>query len=305
MRERGKDRGRKGQCALGWQRDCVGRPRAPVLGSIRACCDAPPRAALIDYLLLPGAASRGQQTSGDSHLRVAADRDAQQTNMFVTLASYLRGGLPSAAADSEQEVVPGAVTAQVRLTAVEADDDWVLVDKSTDAADCSGSDEDECWCAPSLEVVLRPASPSLEESWFMTPPPCFTSAGPSHVETSPLENLLIEHPSMSVYQHSGSGAPRPQSPCAPPPPPAPAPPAAARPAPEGRRAVYSLQQQQQQNAVSIRSAQKLKQRRAGQALKRNHLERSNKAREVNSRNKLKRRSDHMQNHSGANNNRKC
>lgn len=44
---------------------------------------------------------------------------------------------------------------------------------------------------------------SLEESWFVTPPPCFTGRGsqPVLLETSPLENLLIEHPSMSVYTH--------------------------------------------------------------------------------------------------------
>lgn len=41
---------------------------------------------------------------------------------------------------------------------------------------------------------------AMEESWFLTPPPCFISAGPVHMETSPLENLLIEHPSMSVYE---------------------------------------------------------------------------------------------------------
>lgn len=35
---------------------------------------------------------------------------------------------------------------------------------------------------------------SMEESWFVTPPPCFTSTGPINMETSPLENLLIEHP---------------------------------------------------------------------------------------------------------------
>ncbi|KAJ7985494.1 hypothetical protein DPEC_G00352610 [Dallia pectoralis] len=41
---------------------------------------------------------------------------------------------------------------------------------------------------------------SLEESWFVTPPPCFGGGGrPMLLETSPLENLLIEHPSMSVY----------------------------------------------------------------------------------------------------------
>lgn len=43
---------------------------------------------------------------------------------------------------------------------------------------------------------------SLEESWFVTPPPCFTGRGSQPVlETSPLENLLIEHPSMSVYAY--------------------------------------------------------------------------------------------------------
>ncbi|KAM9723337.1 tumor protein p53-inducible nuclear protein 1 [Menidia menidia] len=44
---------------------------------------------------------------------------------------------------------------------------------------------------------------SLEESWFVTPPPCFTgcSGKPVLLEASPLENLLIEHPSMSVYAH--------------------------------------------------------------------------------------------------------
>lgn len=50
---------------------------------------------------------------------------------------------------------------------------------------------------------LRLDAGSLEESWFVTPPPCFTGRGsqPILLETSPLENLLIEHPSMSVYAH--------------------------------------------------------------------------------------------------------
>ncbi|XP_075937409.1 LOW QUALITY PROTEIN: tumor protein p53-inducible nuclear protein 1 [Anarhichas minor] len=50
---------------------------------------------------------------------------------------------------------------------------------------------------------LRLDTSSLEESWFVTPPPCFTGRGlqPILLEASPLENLLIEHPSMSVYAH--------------------------------------------------------------------------------------------------------
>lgn len=34
----------------------------------------------------------------------------------------------------------------------------------------------------------------------MTPPSCFSSAS-IQLETSPIENLLIEHPSMSVYHN--------------------------------------------------------------------------------------------------------
>ena len=43
----------------------------------------------------------------------------------------------------------------------------------------------------------------LEESWYVTPPPCFEGSGgrvaARLLETNPMEDLLIEHPSMSVY----------------------------------------------------------------------------------------------------------
>lgn len=53
------------------------------------------------------------------------------------------------------------------------------------------------------------ASP-LECSWLVTPPPCFINLGSSDaesIESNPLENLLIEHPSMSIYdsKHSREG----------------------------------------------------------------------------------------------------
>lgn len=55
------------------------------------------------------------------------------------------------------------------------------------------------------------AQVQLEESWYVTPPPCFEASGlsPEVLEASPMEDLLIEHPSMSVYgagvrQHSPS-----------------------------------------------------------------------------------------------------
>lgn len=44
------------------------------------------------------------------------------------------------------------------------------------------------------------AHPSMEECWLVTPPPCFVgNSQPGDVTSSPLEDLLIEHPSMSVY----------------------------------------------------------------------------------------------------------
>ncbi|XP_048033448.1 tumor protein p53-inducible nuclear protein 2 isoform X2 [Megalobrama amblycephala] len=43
---------------------------------------------------------------------------------------------------------------------------------------------------------------SMDESWFVTPPPCFTAEGAT-AEASPMEDLLIEHPSMSVYVSAG------------------------------------------------------------------------------------------------------
>lgn len=44
---------------------------------------------------------------------------------------------------------------------------------------------------------------STEESWLVTPPPCFTAGVSSSVEVGSMENLLIEHPSMSVYGPRG------------------------------------------------------------------------------------------------------
>lgn len=51
-----------------------------------------------------------------------------------------------------------------------------------------------------LEAVPHFAE-GLEQSWYITPPSCFNASQPhsSTLEASPLENLLIEHPSMSVY----------------------------------------------------------------------------------------------------------
>jgi len=49
--------------------------------------------------------------------------------------------------------------------------------------------------------------PSMEECWLVTPPPCFVgNSQQAAITTSPLEDLLIEHPSMSVYHPRGRQA---------------------------------------------------------------------------------------------------
>lgn len=106
------------------------------------------------------------------------------------------------------------------------------------------------------------------------------------METSPLENLLIEHPSMSVYQHSssthgslphprhrsGSTSTAPDSPAsslsgeeADPPRPQLAEAehvterthSTVQATPRQRQAMYSLHQQQERQCLQIRSAQKV------------------------------------------------
>ncbi|XP_069076596.1 tumor protein p53-inducible nuclear protein 1 [Pleurodeles waltl] len=101
------------------------------------------------------------------------------------------------------------------------DNEWILVDFIDTCTHCS-SEEAEIETSPTADFTpifscsstslecLADATEScfiqfehcpLEESWFVTPPPCFTAGGLTTltVETSPMENLLIEHPSMSVY----------------------------------------------------------------------------------------------------------
>ncbi|XP_063343293.1 tumor protein p53-inducible nuclear protein 1 [Pelmatolapia mariae] len=74
------------------------------------------------------------------------------------------------------------------------------LNSTADTETDGGPDEDE---EDEESGFLRVDTRSLQESWFLTPPPCFTgrSTFPIVLEPSPLENLLIEHPSMSVYTH--------------------------------------------------------------------------------------------------------
>lgn len=124
--------------------------------------------------------------------------------MFRNLANYLLG-------TTAAEQVADGVEDNVRLSANCFEDDWVLVDRDSEgnsdveSLESLDDDDDDGRRHEERVTLTRTSSTSslpraiMEESWFLTPPPCFTSAGPVHMETSPLENLLIEHPSMSVY----------------------------------------------------------------------------------------------------------
>ncbi|XP_053571188.1 tumor protein p53-inducible nuclear protein 1 [Bombina bombina] len=103
----------------------------------------------------------------------------------------------------------------------EDDDEWVLIDFVVDP--CTRLSEEAAMfeeipsvdetpvlsCTTAFERLgnlsdscfVHYSPYQMEESWFVTPPPCFTAGDLTtlQVETSPLENLLIEHPSMSVY----------------------------------------------------------------------------------------------------------
>ncbi|XP_068556738.1 tumor protein p53-inducible nuclear protein 2 isoform X1 [Anas acuta] len=97
----------------------------------------------------------------------------------------------------------------------EEEDGWLVIDLGGGAArpgaqrraGACGCSVRPCLVPPPAPAHARSPVPTLpgpclmDESWFVTPPPCFTAEepGPDGVGSSPMEDLLIEHPSMSVY----------------------------------------------------------------------------------------------------------
>ena len=163
----------------------------------------------------------------------------------------------------------------------------------------------------SSDISTLPDMACSGESWLVTPPPCFTAGGRSEerMEASPMENLLIEHPSMSVYSARGrnsstgvesdvSGSssdsvtvekptrevtrrsPR-------------------RPHAVAERAGLIAHVQ------SVKSVQKAQQRKERRQLSRNNIHRSNRVHEIQARSKHQRRKDFMLRPSGRSNDRRC
>ena len=117
----------------------------------------------------------------------------------------------------------------INCTEQDIDDDWILIDVSSgdsqkpttgkelsnsanyktttnsvprnpNIADAQRVDKSGHPDQDITEPIGTNAGQTMEESWFVTPPPCFNSLShPVIIEETPLENLLIEHPSMSVF----------------------------------------------------------------------------------------------------------
>ncbi|XP_043262147.1 uncharacterized protein LOC122402970 [Colletes gigas] len=262
---------------------------------------------------LPGRFHVERQLCNVANSRMALK--SKTVSMLGKLANYFLGGDISGAQDAREESnneTPESLPVMSRLSQVEVEGDgWILIDRIVEGA------------------------ATLEESWYVTPPACFTRAGPVNVETSPLENLLIEHPSMSVYRATAFLV-APDTP--PPTPDAPedrdAEDVVLPPVVSGAQAAASAEHTQVTSPVNdrevrrpsihdgrptvsrartekrtdqSRSAQKVLEKRSTQSWKRGRLERSNKLTEVFSvKGRRPRRQDRLRvQNSGANNNRKC
>ncbi|XP_039311242.1 uncharacterized protein LOC105201253 isoform X1 [Solenopsis invicta] len=111
--------------------------------------------------------------------------------MLGNFVGYLFGNNYSGTQDSlEEDPRTRGIMRRFRQVEVE-DDEWILIDRTVEG--------------------------TLEEPWYEMPPAVFTQEGPVKVATSPMENLLIEHPSMSVYSVVSGTMTSPVAPDTPPP----------------------------------------------------------------------------------------
>ncbi|XP_028392530.1 tumor protein p53-inducible nuclear protein 2-like [Dendronephthya gigantea] len=108
--------------------------------------------------------------------------------MFSSLTSYIWSSRP------EDQTVPDISDENV---VEQGEDEWVLVDFVNKKSDENETDKKRKQSAGPVQQ----SDNVLEESWYVTPPSCFNASQEDFLslQTSPLENLLIEHPSMSVY----------------------------------------------------------------------------------------------------------
>lgn len=123
--------------------------------------------------------------------------------------------------ESDQTYGVKDISSNVTAVLLDEDKDWLFVEREADEEDSnrnfeksqnnlqlvpfqsilshlgSISENEENYFLSTNLPSLYPSS--MDDSWFLTPPECFSSISSIQLESSPLENLLIEHPSMSVY----------------------------------------------------------------------------------------------------------
>jgi hypothetical protein len=128
--------------------------------------------------------------------------------------------------DTDQTYVVKEINSNVTAIFLEEDNDWLFVEKENDEKDSTSSERSpkNLQLVPFQSILSHLGSisendensflsanlpslypSSMDDSWFLTPPECFSSISSIQLESSPLENLLIEHPSMSVYYNFRRG----------------------------------------------------------------------------------------------------
>ncbi|KAM6910738.1 tumor protein p53-inducible nuclear protein 1 [Xenentodon cancila] len=153
--------------------------------------------------------------------RPVVDKEEEEEDEDWILVNYLTGACSSHCGDgfSGSRISPDEEEDEEEEEEEEEEDDLVMIPSpiaspairyasctslnSVADTDPEGGAEDDEDVEDEEGGFMRLDAGSLEESWFVTPPPCFTGRSNQQVllEPSPLENLLIEHPSMSVYAH--------------------------------------------------------------------------------------------------------
>lgn len=110
-----------------------------------------------------------------------------------------------------QELCPTITEEPAAIAPAAADDDYVendhhvihnpLVESTDDVLLGSFFDRNEVDMQPETETETETSKTKVDD-WLITPLPCLTSITCSQrsiIDNDPLENLLIEHPSMSVF----------------------------------------------------------------------------------------------------------
>lgn len=121
--------------------------------------------------------------------------------------------------ESDQSREFQEINSNVTAILLDEDKDWLFVEKEgEDDSNSIGKESKNLQLVPFKSILSHLGSisendentfltanlpalypNSMDESWFLEPPACFSSVSSIQLESSPLENLLIEHPSMSVY----------------------------------------------------------------------------------------------------------